>query len=133
MQRLDGKTLDGLGGARIGPWAWASDLASLPGKSVLAVGRYDGKFAFTDDAWNKDSSIENPNAFIRLYSPDLDLKFSTSVPGVVPFALNRISANRYILVGRAEQGIAPVKDALFAKSHGKSDGYFLILDWKVEK
>jgi hypothetical protein len=133
VHRVDGKTLEGLGGARHGPWAWASDLASLPGKSVLAVGRYNGKFGWTDDAWWKDSSIENPNAFLRLYSPDFDLQFSTALPGVVPFALNRIRATRYILVGRAEQGIAPVKDALIAKSPGKSDGYFLILDWKPEK
>lgn len=133
VHRLDGKTRQGLGGARVGPWGWVTDLASLPGKSVLAVGRYNGNFDWTADAWWKESAIENPNAFLRVYSPEFDLQFSTALPGVVPFVVSRISDNRYIIVGRAEQGVAPVKDALVPKSPGKSDGYFMIVEWKPAK
>ncbi len=133
VHRIDGATREGLGGARVGPWAWVTDLSGLPGKSVLAVGRYNGKFAWTDDAWWKESSIENPNAFLRVYSPEFDLQFSTALPGVVPFAVNRLSDTRTIIVGRAEQGAAPVTEALMPKSPGKNDGYFMIVVWKPEK
>ena len=75
--------------------------------------------------------MENPIAFIRAYSPEFDLKFSTAVPGVVPFEISRLSANRYILVGRAEQGAAPTtENAPVKKSPGKTDGYLMILEYK---
>ena len=133
VHRVDVKSREGLGGARIGGWAWAHDLASLPGNSVLALGRYNSKFAFTDDAWAKESAIENPNAFVRVYSPSFDLQFSSSLPGVVPFEVARVGANRYVLVGRAEQTVALTRDALYPKSKGKTDGYLMVLDWKATK
>jgi hypothetical protein len=132
IQRFNGKTRQGLGGARIGPWGWAHDIASLPDNSVMAFGRYNWRFDFTPDAWCKESPIENPNAFLRIYSPTFDLQFSTALPGVVPFEICRVGASRYVLVGRAEQGVSPVKDALFPKSAGKTSGYLLIVDWKGE-
>ncbi len=132
IHRVDAKTRSGLGGARIGAWGWASDVASLPGNSVLAFGRYNWKFDFTADAWWKETAVENPNAFIRVYSPEFDMTFSTPVPGVVPFEIARVGAGRYALVGRAEQGVSPVQDALFAKPVGKTDGYLMILDWAGE-
>jgi hypothetical protein len=131
VHRLDSTTRQGLGGARIGPWGWAADLTSLPGNAVLAWGRYNGNFDFTPDAW-WSSTVENPNAFIRIYSADFDSVFSTSVPGVVPFEAIR-AGNRIVLVGRTEQGAAPVKDALFSKSAGRSDGYLMVLDWRSDK
>ena len=133
IHRVDGKTREGLGGARVGPWAWAVDVASLPGNSVLAVGRYNWKFDFTPDAWWNQSPAENPNAFLRVYSPNFDMAFSTSLPGVVPFEVCRAGTNRYLLVGRAEGGVSPVKDALFAKPSGKTAGYLLIVDWADNK
>ncbi len=129
IHRLDAKTRQGLGGARIGAWGWAHDIASLPGNSVLAFGRYNWKFDFTPDAWWTKSEVENPNAFLRVYGPDFGLRFSTALPGVVPFEMSRAGANRYLLVGRAEQGAAPVKDAIFPKSAGKTAGYLMIVDY----
>jgi hypothetical protein len=133
IHRVDVATRQGLGGARVGPWGWAVDLASLPGRNVLAVGRYNAEFEWTADAWHRDSSIANPNAFVRCYSADFELLFSTSVPGLVPFELSRIGPARYILVGRAEHGVSPTKDALVDKSPGKTDGYLMILDWRGSK
>ena len=126
VHRVDAKSHEGLGG-RIGPWAWVTDLASLPDRNVLAVGRYNDKFAWTDDAWWTESSLDNPNAFVRVYSPQCELRSRTAIPGFVPFAACDIGQNRIMLVGRAEQGVAPVKNALMAKSPGGSDGYFLML------
>jgi hypothetical protein len=129
VHRVDAKTREGLGGARIGPWGWVVDMAALPGKNVLAVGRFNGKFDWTPDAWCSESPLENPNAFLRVYSPEFDLTFSTELPGVVPFEIARIGPSRCILVGRAEKGAAPAKDALVAKAAGVTAGYFLIVDW----
>ncbi len=128
IHRVDSKTREGRGGARIGAWGWAQDLVSLPGNSVLVWGRYNWKFDFTPDAWWDRSAIENPNAFIRVYSPDFDLLFSTAVPGVVPFEVTR-AANRIVLVGRAEQRISPTKDAIFPESSGNTSGYLLVANW----
>jgi len=130
IHRVDVAARQGLAGTRVGPWGWTVDLASLPGKNVLAVGKYNDGFDWTADAWHKESPIANPNAFLRCYSADFNLLFSTAIPGLVPFELSRIAPDRYILVGRAEQGVYPTKDALFSKSRGKTDGYFMILDWK---
>ncbi|MBM4019072.1 MAG: hypothetical protein FJ288_12215 [Planctomycetes bacterium] len=131
VHRVDSKARTGLGGARIGPWGWVVDMAALPGRNVLAVGRFNGKFDFTDDAWAKESPIDNPNAFLRVFSPEFDLMFSTEIPGLVPFEITRLSPTRVILVGRAEKGAAPAKDAIQAKSPGQTDGYFMVLDWKA--
>ena len=133
IHRVDGKTRHGLGGARVGPWGWAVDLASLPGRHPMALGRCNGPFDVTDDAWAKDSPVENPIAFIRVYSPDFDLMFSTLLPGIVPFEIAKIAPNRYAITARAEAPGAPLKDALLDKSPGKSDGYLLIVEFVGEQ
>jgi len=133
VHRVDGKTRHGLGGARIGPWGWVVDIASLPGNQVMAVGRCNGPFEVTDDAWSKESPAENPIAFLRLYSAGFDLQFSTLIPGIVPFEIAKIGPNRYAIAARAEQPGAPIKDALLDKSPGKTDGYLLILDFVPER
>ena len=130
VQRVDGKTREGLGGARIGPWGWVNDMAPLPGGQVLAVGRCNGDFKCTPDAWCGKVAVDNPIAFVRVFAPEWDLLFSTVVPGLVPFELSRLGANRVILVGRADKEGAPMKDALYGKPLGKSDGYLLIVEAK---
>jgi hypothetical protein len=132
VHRVDGKTRQGLGGARIGPWGWVVDMAGLPGKGVLAVGRFNSAFDWTDDAWAKESPVENPNAFLRVYSPEFDLVFSTDLPGLVPFEVSRLGPSRFIVVGRAEKGVSPTKDALMPKSPGQTAGYFMVLDCRSE-
>ncbi len=128
ISRIDRETRAGLAGTQIGPWGWVTDMAAMPDNRVLAAGRYNDKFKWTDDAWAKDSPQENPNAFLRVYAADFSLQFSTSLPGIVPFELCRLSPTRYALVGRAEHGIALTNNALLDKSPGKTDGYLLVVD-----
>ena len=66
---------------------------------------------------------------MRVYSPGFGLEYSTALPGVVPFEMCRVGANRYVLVGRAEGGVSPVKDAPYPEPSGKTAGYLLVLDW----
>ena len=106
------------------------DLASLPHNHVLAVGRCNGRFDWTPNAWQQGDPEENPTAFLRLYSPKFDLLLSTAIRGVVPFELRPIGHNRYALVGRADRDTAHVQDAICPKPLGKSDGYLMILQWK---
>ncbi len=129
VHRVDGQSRHGLGGARIGPWGWVVDLAPLPGGQVLALGRCNGPFEVTEDAWAKDSPVENPIAFLRVYDPDFELRFGTLIPGIVPFEITKIAPQRYAIAARAEQPGPLVKDALLEKSPGKSDGYLLIVDF----
>jgi hypothetical protein len=130
IHRIDAGTRQGLGGARLGRTAWAVDLASLPGNHVLAVGRCNGRFEWTPDAWQLGDPEENPVAFLRLYGPDFELLFSTAIRGVVPFALRPLGHDRYALVGRADRDTAPIQDPLYGKPLGKSDGYLMIVSWK---
>jgi hypothetical protein len=103
---------------------------------VLAVGRYNADFKFTENAWwttggaGAAGELKNPNAFLRAYSKDFDMTFSTAIPGVVPFEMTRMGEKRYALVGRAEEGVSPTRNALNAKPLGKTDGYLMILDVK---
>lgn len=133
VHRVDGRTRRGLGGARIGPWGWAVDLAGLPGGQAMALGRCNGPFEVTDDAWAKESPAENPIAFLRVYARDFELRFSTLIPGIVPFEIARIAPNRYAITARAEQPGPPLKDALLDKPPGKNDGYLMILDYIPEQ
>ncbi|MCY3024127.1 MAG: hypothetical protein NTW87_34555 [Planctomycetota bacterium] len=128
VQRVNGTTREGLGGARIGPWGWVHDMAPLPAGQVLAVGRCNGEFKCTPDAWCGKSAVDNPIAFVRVYAPEWDLLFSTVVPGLVPFELSPLGKNRVMLVGRADKEGAPVKNGLYEKPLGKSDGYLMIVE-----
>ncbi len=128
IHRLDDETREGKGGARIGPWAWVVDMATTPRSSVLAVGRYNADFEWTDDAWFRASPLSNPNAFLRLYSPAFELQFSTAVPGVVPFEITPIGGGRFVVVGRAASGVAPIKNALTPRPAGNEDGYIMIVE-----
>lgn len=132
VHRVDGKTRRGLGGARIGPWGWAVDLAGVPGGGALALGRCNGPFDVTEDTWAKQSDVENPIAFLRLYDRDFELRFSTLIPGIVPFEMVKIAPNRYAITARADQPGAPIRNAMLAKPAGKSDGYLLILECDPE-
>jgi hypothetical protein len=65
--------------------AWAVGLASLPGNHVLAVGRCNGRFEWTPNAWHRGEEEENPVAFLRMYSPGFELLLSTAIRSVVAF------------------------------------------------
>jgi hypothetical protein len=135
IHRVDAKTGEGLGGARLaskgagaaGP-AWTVDLASLPGGNVLALGRCNLDFAWSTNAWHRAAVDENPAAFLRVYSREFELRFSTALPGVVPFELVPLTGNRFLVTGQAKTTNAPVRDALFAAPRGKADGFFCVVE-----
>ncbi len=134
IHRVNEKTGEGLGGVRLaskGPGAagpaWVVDLASLPGNQVLALGRCNLDFPWSDNAWHRADVDENPAAFLRVYSREFDLLFSTALPGVVPFEIVPLTENRFLITGQAKNSTAPVKNALVEKPRGKADGFFCVV------
>lgn len=130
VHRIDGKTFDGLGGAKSGPWAWPIDAAGAPDGKFIAVGRWNAPLPWTPDAWWINGGVANPNAFIRVVGPDCQTLFWTALPGVRPFEITPIGGARYIVVGLASGGKAPVKNSLMKESPGGEDAFFAILQWK---
>ena len=134
IHRVNAQTREGMGGARFagnnqgvaGP-GWAVDLASMPGNQVLAVGRCNFEFPWTENAWHRGDPEENPTGFVRVYSTDFELLFSTALLGVIPFEIVPLSDNRYLIVGQARNPTAPVAGALFNKSRGKADGFLCLV------
>jgi hypothetical protein len=134
IHRVNGQTREGLGGVRLaskgktaaGP-AWVVDLASLPGNGVLAVGRCNFEFPWSDNAWQRGDPDENPTAFLRVYDREFELLFSTALPGVVPFEVVPLPEDRFIIVGRAEHDTAPARNAPTGAFHGKSEGWFAVV------
>lgn len=134
IQRVSTQTREGMGGARLasnnkgvaGP-AWAVDLASMPGNQVLAVGRCNFEFPWTEDAWHRGDPEENPTGFVRVYSADFELLFSTALPGVIPFEIVPLAKDRFLIVGQAKNPTAPAVNALVGKSCGKADGFFCLV------
>jgi hypothetical protein len=134
IERVNTQTSEGMSGTHFassnngaaGP-AWVVDLTSLPGNQVLALGRCNFDFPWSDNAWTRGDPDENPTAFLRLYSPTFDLLFSTALPGVVPFEIVPLSGNRYLIVGQAKNGTAPISHAMYGKPQGKADGYFCVV------
>jgi hypothetical protein len=130
VHRVDGKTFEGLGGARSGPWGWAIDAAGLPGGHFLALGRWNHPLPWTPNAWWMNGALANPNAFLRVVGPDYETVFWTAIPGVRPYELTPIGGDRYILVGFADQGTAPMRDSLTPEPPGGEDAYFAIVKWR---
>jgi hypothetical protein len=134
IHRVNTQTREGMGGARFsgnnkgvaGP-GWAVDLASMPGSQVLAVGRCNFEFPWTENAWHRGDPEENPTGFLRVYSADFELLFSTALPGVIPFEIVPLSDNRFLIVGQARNPTAPAVNAMFGKSCGKADGFFYMV------
>jgi hypothetical protein len=129
VHRVDGKTFAGLGGARSGPYAWTIDAAGLPDKHFLALGRWNAPLPWTKDAWWTNGALDNPNAFLRVVGPDYQTVFWTAIPSVRPYELMPIGGDRYILVGFADRGTAPLKDSLVAEPPGGEDAYFVIVKY----
>jgi len=136
VQRLDGKSREGLGGATFasrmkngpaGP-GFPVDLANLPGCQTLVVGRCNLEFPWTENAWHKGDPEENPTAFLRVYGPDFRLLFSTALSGVIPFEIVPLSRNRYLIVGQARHDTAPTQGTMASQFHGQSDGYYMLVE-----
>jgi hypothetical protein len=134
IQRIDARTREGIGGARLagndkgvaGP-GWVVDLSSLPENRVLAVGRRNFEFPWTGDAWTSGDPAANPAAFLRLYDAKFGLLFSTALDGVVPFEIAPLSGGRFLIVGRADGDGAPVRGTIGPLRRGKSDGYLCLV------
>jgi hypothetical protein len=134
VHRVDAQTREGLGGVRMatkgkgaaGP-AWVVDLASLPGNDVLAVGRCNLDTLWGENAWTRGEFEENPMGFLRVYSRDFQLVFSTALPGVVPFEIAPLPDGRFLVVGRADRESAPQKNPLVKGPPGKSDGWYALV------
>ena len=129
--RVDGKTFDGLGGAKTGPYAWTIDAAGLPDRHFLALGRWNAPLPWTKDAWWTAGKQPNPNAFLRVVGPGYNTVFWTAIPGFRPFELAPIGGDRYMLVGFADKGTAPTKDSLVPEAPGGEDAYFAIVKWRL--
>jgi hypothetical protein len=150
-----GQWLDGVQYASTGElggmWpAWGVDLAVLPDNGVLMLGRQNGRFPWNGDAWQTGDPQLNPVGFLRVYSAEFDPRFSTALPGVLPFAIVPLSEKRFLIVGQSNgvvhravpqqdktfevtaepnPGLALTKNALFDKPAGGSDGYWMIVGW----
>jgi hypothetical protein len=128
--RVDGKSLEGLGGARSGPYAWAVDVAGLPDKHFLALGRWNAPLPWTPNAWWTHGAQPNPNAFLRVVAPDYHTVFWTAIPDVRPYELMPIGGDRCIMVGFASGDAAPMKKSLVPKALGGEDAFFAIVKWR---
>jgi hypothetical protein len=131
VHRVDGETFDGLGGARTGPYAWTIDAAGLPDWHFLALGRWNASLPWTENAWWINGALANPNAFLRVVGPDCNTTFWTALPGVRPYELMPLSGDRYILVGFADKGTAPMKESLAPRAPGGEDAWFAIVKWRA--
>jgi hypothetical protein len=131
--RIDGKTMEGLGGAKSGPWGWTTDVAGLPEKHFLALGRYNAPLPWSANAWWIKGALDNPNAFLRVVAPDFNTVFWTALPGVRPYEVTPIGDGRYLVAGFAAKGTAPMKESLMPKAPGGEDAFFVILKWRSEK
>lgn len=154
IRRMDITTGEDIASARTVPCVWTTDLAVLPHGNLLALGRcngVNGPIQWTQDAWQKGAPEVNPEAWLRVYGPKLELAFSTAMQGVIPFELVPLSSTRFLVVGQSRgtldrairqadgsyivrqepnPGRAIVKNALMDKPPGKSDGYWMIVEYK---
>ena len=133
VHRVDGKTFDGLGGATSGRYAWTIDAAGLPDDHFLALGRVNCPLPWTTNAWWTNSAVANPNAFLRVVGPDYKTTFWTAIPGVRPYELMPIGGDRYIMVGFADNGSAPMKESLVPRAPGGEDAFFAIVRWRKKQ
>ncbi|MFW5840260.1 MAG: hypothetical protein ACOCZE_06740 [Planctomycetota bacterium] len=102
--------------------AWATDLAGLEDGRVLVIGRQQGGFHTTENAF----STSGPGGLVRLYAPDFRLLSSSTFDGAAPMEL-AVSGNRAVLVGRinAEK---PLSKEPAATPGGRTDALLMVLE-----
>jgi len=133
LMRLDAKTRELRAGTMLGSYAdrgyepaWAVDVAGLPGRRILAVGRHSRNHAATPDAWF-DAKTDR-GMFLSVFADDFEKLFSTNVPDAIPYAVAR-RGPRCVIVGMAASGRTPSVKPLFAKHAGNLDGYLMVADF----
>jgi hypothetical protein len=118
VARLDGQTGSLLAGNHISASseaaatvaAWGIDAAALPGGRVLVAGRFFDRFRFTSDAWQTNNPGKVTSGFLRVYSAECDVKFSTAVTNFIPFEVARQGARAVIAGKLGEAGALLVAD-----------------------
>jgi hypothetical protein len=133
LMRLDAKSRELLAGTMLGSYGdrgyeatWAVDVAGLPGRRILAVGRHNRNHKSTDDAWF-DTPCDK-GMFVKVFDIEMEELFSTNVPDAIPYALAR-KGSRCVVVGMTESSKTPVKQPLQAKLAGGFDAYVLVADF----
>ncbi|MFP4157055.1 MAG: hypothetical protein ACLFU4_05490 [Opitutales bacterium] len=129
VQRLDLNQEERLGGAfilgrsnRTATAAWPIDLAALPGGGVFVVGRYTKGFSFKH-AWDKATG---PGSFLRIYTPEFDLGFSTGLEGADLRTVHR-RGDYFVVSGGTRRQQALGRGAFGGRHKGSIDGYVLLL------
>ena len=102
--------------------AWPIDLAALPGGDVFVVGRYTRGFSFKH-AWHKAS---RPGSFLRVYTPQFDLKFSTGLEGADLRTVHR-RGDDLVVSGSTQARQTLGNSTLKAHQGGSTDGYVVLL------
>jgi hypothetical protein len=102
------------------------DVAALPGRRVLAVGRHNLNYPDTPDAWFHLAS--DKGMFLKVLTNDFAQQFSVNIPDAIPYAAARRGA-RCVVAGIATSDKTPVQRALFPKYAGGMDGYLLVADF----
>jgi hypothetical protein len=146
--RFNRNTLEETAKAKTAPCFWAVDLAAMPRNRVLALGRCDGIKSWPDDAWQQGDPDEHPQAWLRVYDAAMVPTFTTAIRGIVPFAICKLEAGRYLVVGRSQgalqihkttedgaveeseqpnEGVAILQNPIVSTPRGGNDGYFMIV------
>ncbi len=123
---LGGNHLGGMTNTRRGPRyspAWATDIVSAGDGRVLAIGRHNRGFGFTDNAWHRSDA----GGFVRLYDPGFHCTFSTSLPDADVTEV-AVRGKRAVIVGVARSEKSPRHKPFFSNRGGGYDGYLIVLD-----
>ncbi len=128
VQRLNAERSERLGGAyllgrqeRKATAAWPIDVSALSGERVMVLGRYTQGFP-QKQAWNPS---QGPGSFLRVYSPDFGLQFSTGLDGADLRQLTR--KGDLILVAGSTRNALPIGERPPAYQGGKGDGCVLLV------
>ncbi|MCS7180498.1 MAG: hypothetical protein NZ891_04005, partial [bacterium] len=131
LEKIEGIVATGMTSKGIdapGP-AWIVDMVPMSNNDILTVGRCNHDFFWSENAFQKSSPEENPVGFIRIYSKELELLFSSALPGVIPLEIEPLSQKRYIIVGYALNSSCETKNEI-EKYNGKKDGFIYVLKEK---
>jgi hypothetical protein len=133
LMRIDARSRELLAGTMLGSYGdrgyeatWAVDVAGLPGRRLLAVGRHNRNHKSTADAWF-DTPCDK-GMFLKVFNQDMEEQFSTNVPDAIPYSAAR-QGSRCVVVGMTESPRTPTRQALQSKPAGGFDAYLLVAEF----
>ncbi|MEI7766777.1 MAG: hypothetical protein WCJ97_04985 [Phycisphaerae bacterium] len=128
-----GEHIAGFNQSQLSP-AWGTDIVGLPHGQVLAVGRNQSGFDTSKDAW-----YSGPGAWLRLYKPNFETRFATSIPQT-NFVMAERYQDRVVVIGMSGQNqlprkrdrvvqteMPPLVRPVQNKLSGTTDGYLMLL------